>query len=163
MDFRKEITFAADADSVYALLGEERFRREVAERAGATSIEVAEEQSAAGRTSMVQTSQPADFLPGAARRVLGDELRVRQVETWRTPTEADLEVTIPGQPGQIRGTVTLREEGGRTIQVVDAVAKAKIPLVGGKIEAVICRALGSVLKLQEQVAAERLGSGAASG
>ena len=57
----------------------------------------------------------------------------------------------------------LSERDGRTTQLVDAEAKARIPLVGGKIEAVICRALGSVLKLQEQVAAERLGSGPPSG
>lgn len=157
MHFEKEIAFDADAEGVYALLTDEGFQREVAERAGATSIEIDEQESAAGLVCTVETRQPSDVLPGAARRVLGDELRVRQVETWRSRTEADLEVTIPGQPGRIRGTVVLRERGGRTVQVVDAEAKAKIPLVGGKIEQVICRALGSVLKLQGQVAAERLG------
>jgi hypothetical protein len=68
-----------------------------------------------------------------------------------------MRVTIPGKPGRVTGTVRLREDGAETVQTVDAEVKVSIPLVGGKVEKIICSALGHVLTVQQRVGADWLG------
>lgn len=156
--FMKEIVFDGDHERVYGLLTDREFRIEVAKRAGATSVEATGEQTAAGMVETVETRQPAEGLPSAAQKLLGGELHVRQVETWRSDREADMDVSVPGKPGHIKGTIRLEERGESTVQIVEAEAVAHIPIIGGKVEQVICRVLGHLLKLQGTVAHERLGT-----
>lgn len=156
MHFHKELLFNGTPEEVHAVLADERFRRAVAERAGSTQVDVTSEQTEEGLVATVCSRQPAPDLPGPMASLLGDELRVDQKETWFSHDHADLEVTVHGKPGHIKGTVRLEPRGEQTAQIIDAEVKARIPLIGGKVEGVICRVLGSIQKLQCEVANEML-------
>jgi hypothetical protein len=156
MHFRKELLFNGSPEQVYAVLSDESFRRKVAERAGSTQTDITTEQTPEGLVATICSRQPAPDLPGPMAGLLGSELRVDQKETWISNDQAELEVTIHGKPGHIKGMVWLEPRGGQTAQILDAEVHARIPLIGGKVEKVICRVLGSIQKLQCEVANEIL-------
>lgn len=156
MHFRKELLFNGTPEEVYAVLADEKFRHAVARRAGSTEVEITTEQTEEGLVSTVCSRQPAPDLPGPMASLLGSELRVDQQEIWVSHDHAKLEVTVHGKPGHIKGTVRLEPRGDQTAQIIDAEVKARIPLIGGKVEGVTCRVLGSIQKLQCEVANEML-------
>lgn len=157
MRFYKEFQLEGSVDEVYAVLSDEGFRREVAHQAGATSYDASvRPRSGGGMDAVMDTESPTQGLPSAAIKVIGDTLRIHQVERWSSSTDAALEVSMPGKPGSVKGTIVLSPEGAGSRMTVDADVKVKIPLVGGTVEKVIGRAVGSVLKLQGRMANERL-------
>ncbi|MEI2701901.1 MAG: DUF2505 domain-containing protein [Baekduia sp.] len=156
MRFHKEIVFPGRLDDVAELLADEKFRRAVAERAGAHDVDATRTEEDGVVVATVDSRQPADGLPGVAKKFIGSELHIRQVERWTSHDHADLDVTVPGTPLHVRGTVTLEQRGAETVQAVDAEIKVRVPLIGGQIETMIGRVLGHVLKLQAVVGAEHL-------
>ena len=157
MKFLKEIRFPADRDTVFAMLADPAFREEVAREAGADTWDIDVTEVGDGIRATVDTSQSTQGLPSAAVKILGSSFDIAQEENWSSPTEGTLGVTIPGKPGSVKGTVSLREDGAETVQTVDAEIKVSIPLIGGKVEKIIGSALGSVLKTQQSVGADWLG------
>jgi len=159
MDFHKEIEFHGPLDEVFALFCDSGFREQVAAQAGADSWEIDLESTPDGRTTATMiTRRSADELPGAARKIIGKQLTINQVEKWSSSAGGTLEVTIPGAPGHIKGTVALTERDGVTVQTVDADIKVRVPLVGKQFEKLIGQILGNILKLQGRVANESLSS-----
>lgn len=156
MKFHKEIRFTGDLETVFAMLADKAFREKVAETAGADTWQVTVEERGAGAHAVVDTSQSTAGFPGPAVKVLGSHFDIHQEEEWTSPTEGTMLVTIPGKPGSVHGTVTLRQVGSEVVQTVDADIKVGIPLVGGKIEKLIGSAVGSVLRTQESVGADWL-------
>lgn len=153
MKFSHEIRYAAGADDVYAMLAEPAFREEVCVAGGALSQNVQVTPSAGGMTVLVDQTMPADGIPSFATKFVGDKIQVEQKETWTSPTEAALEVTIPGKPGHMRGTITLVESDGETVEMVTGDIKVSIPLVGGKLEGLIGDLLRSALRSEGKVGA----------
>ena len=100
---------------------------------------------------LIDQTLPADGIPAFATKIVGDKIQVVQKETWTSPTRAALEVTIPGKPGHLRGTITLAENGGTTVETVSGDIKVSIPLVGGKLEALIGDLLASALRTEGKV------------
>ncbi len=159
MKFSHEIRYAAGADDVYAMLGEQSFREQVCEASGALEHTVQVTPSAAGMDAVVDRTMPAEGLPSFATKFVGDRIEVVQKETWTSPTEATLEVSIPGKPGHLRGTVTLTESGGETVETVAGELKVSIPLVGGKLESLIAGLLRDALRAEERVGRSWLNGG----
>jgi hypothetical protein len=153
MKFSHEIRYAAGADDVYAMLAEPAFREQVCEAGGALSQTVQVTPSAGGMTVLVDQTMPNDGIPSFATKFVGDQIKVEQKETWTSPTEAALEVTIPGKPGHMRGTITLVESGSETVETVVGDIKVSIPLVGGKLEGLIGDLLRSALRSEGKVGA----------
>jgi len=153
------LTYAAPPDQVAALLRDPAFREEVTrgQRAVRASVTVAGDAAAPKVT--VDSTQAADKVPGFAKKFVGDEIRIVQEETWRSAHAADVAITIPGKPGEVTGTTRLdaADGGAGTTQVVDLSVAVRIPLVGGKIEGLIGDMLTKALRVQERVAAQRLG------
>jgi hypothetical protein len=67
-----------------------------------------------------------------------------------------VEVVIPGKPGQMTGTISLRESGGTTTETVQMDVKVNIPLVGGKIESLIADLLRKALRAENAVGRDYL-------
>ena len=99
-----------------------------------------------------------DDLVERARDVVGDEIEIVQEETWSGPENGELVLTIPGKPGEGRGTATLTESNGRTVEAVDLTVKVSIPLVGGKLEGLISDLIIKALKAENAVGREWLAS-----
>src|SRR5690606_3381312 len=103
-----------------------------------------------GNRVTVDQRQDADNIPSFAKKFVGAELRIVQAEEWATPTHGDIHVTIPGKPGDIRGTADVRQDGDRVVETVVLDVEVKIPLVGGKIAGLIGDKLKRTLEVEER-------------
>jgi uncharacterized protein YndB with AHSA1/START domain len=155
-----DLTYDAPASAVYAMLTDASFREEVCVRSGVLRQHVTVEPAAGdlttGATVRIQQWQSADGIPSFAKKLVGDEIEIIQEETWTSPTECDVKVTIPGKPGEMAGTVRLREDGGRTTEHVELTITVRIPLVAGKIESLVADMLLKSLKVENTVGREYL-------
>jgi hypothetical protein len=151
MHFRSELRYAGDADEVYAMLAAPDFRDQVCVAARTIRHDVEITPDGDGMTVVVDQVQPADGIPSFAQKIVGHEIHVQQREHWTSPTRATLEVTIPGKPGHLRGTISLTEVDGKTVETVDAEVKVNIPMVGGKLEKLIAELLEAALRSEERV------------
>ena len=141
----------ATAEQVYTMLSDPDFRDAVCEFQRFPKRNVSITPSGAGMKVKVDQYRPAHEVPSFARRLVGDEINIVQEESWSSPTQAELHVTIPGKPGDMLGTVTLTEVDGGVTEVVAVDVKASIPLVGGKIEGLIGDMLGKALRAENKV------------
>ncbi|MEP9363961.1 DUF2505 domain-containing protein [Nocardioides sp. CN2-186] len=143
-----EIEYDAPLARVVAMLADRGFREEVCTAQGGTPSEITLDGSGVGMTVVVDQVQPAEGIPGFAKKFVGDEINIVQREEWSTDDRADLHVTIPGKPGAMTGSITLVESGGTTTETVDVEIKVNIPLVGGKIESLIGDMLRAALRTE---------------
>ena len=104
-----------------------------------------------GNQVSVDQTQSSDRVPGFAKKLVGDEIRILQEESWGSPTRGDITVTIPGKPGQISGTASVDENGSGVVERVVLEITVGIPLVGGKIESLVGDKLLSSLKAENEV------------
>lgn len=154
----QDLTYDAPASAVAAMLADPAFREEVVEAQHVLrhDVKVTGDPAAGSGTVMVEQVQSATGLPSFARKFVGDEIEIVQDETWTSPTGADLHVSIPGKPGQMAGTIRLRESGGTTTETVEMEIRVSIPLVGGKIESLIADLLRKALKVENAVGRQYL-------
>lgn len=148
----KHLAYDASAEEVAAMLADPAFREEVLTRQRVLRHSVSIE----GGHVLIEQVQTAEGLPSYARKLVGDEIRIVQEEHWTSPTTADVTVTIPGKPGDMTGSARLDEADGRTVQVIDLAVKVAIPLVGGKVEALVADMLGKAMDKEHQVGVEWL-------
>jgi hypothetical protein len=160
MRFRHEMRYDAPADRVYAMVTDEEFRERVcvAVRSVRHSVGVAHNGSDAsvGATVTVRQAHRVVNAPGFARRLVGDTLEIVQVETWADAGGGRLEVTTPGRPGHLRGTVTLSAVGAQTLQTVAGDLHVPVPLVGTRLEEIVAGLLGKAMDVEQRVGREWL-------
>jgi hypothetical protein len=150
------LEYAAPLADVAAMLADPAFREEVCtyQKVIRSTVEIDGDGDA--RTVVIDQVQPANGIPGFAKKFVGDEINIVQREEWSTAEAADLHVTIPGKPGEMSGTITLEESGGTTTETVDVRIKVSIPLVGGKIEDLIAGLLRKALVAENKVGRDYL-------
>jgi uncharacterized protein DUF2505 len=149
MRFEHVNSYDAPAGAVYAMLVDRGFREQVclAIKSPQSSVEVSGDV-----TVVIDQTQVVRNVPAFAAKLVGDRIDIHQVERWTSPTTADIEITIPGKPGQLRGTVTLTPSaGGGTDHVVAGDLKIGVPLVGGKLEGLIAGLLGKAMDKELEV------------
>lgn len=151
-----EISYDAPLDAVAAMLDDPAYRDEVIVAQGGSQNSVTFEQDGDTVVVVLDQVQPADGLPGFAKKFVGDEINIVQREEWTSADHAALHVTIPGKPGEMTGSVTLAESGGSTTYTVDVAIKVNIPLVGGKIESLIAEMLRKALVAEGKVGRDYL-------
>lgn len=150
------LEYDAPLADVAAMLADRAFREEVCAYQRVLRASVVIEVDGDARTVVVDQVQPAQGIPGFAKKFVGDEIVIVQREEWSSPDTADLHVTIPGKPGEMAGTITLVESGGTTTETVDVRIKVNIPLVGGRIEGLIADLLRKALKAEGVVGRDYL-------
>jgi hypothetical protein len=148
----KKLTYDAPTEAVSAMLDDVAFREAVLERQrvvrGSAEVD--------GDLVTVEQVRSADGIPSFARSFVGDEIVIVQKETWTSPTDADIELAIPGKPGAAVGSLTLAADGTGTTETVVLEVTVRIPLVGGKIESMITDLLSQALDVEHQVGTEWL-------
>ncbi|GAB3031319.1 hypothetical protein GCM10011376_24510 [Nocardioides flavus (ex Wang et al. 2016)] len=148
----KQMAYDAPAEAVVAMLDDVAFREEVLVRQkvvrGSASVD--------GDVVRIEQVRSGHDLPSFARKFAGDEIVVVQTETWTSPTSCDVEIAIPGKPGEAVGTIELVESGSTTVQVVDLDLSVRIPLVGGKIEGLVAGLFSDALDVEHRVGKEWL-------
>lgn len=145
-----EMAYDASQEQVLAMLADPAFREEVCDYQRVLRKTVTVERTASGMDVVVDQYQSVQGLPSFATKLVGDEVNIIQRESW-TGGHGDIQVTIPGKPGDMTGTADLVESGGTTTEKVDMTIKVGIPLVGGRIEGLISDLLLKALKAEHEV------------
>jgi hypothetical protein len=148
-----DLTYDAPLAEVAAMLADPAFREEVCDyqRVLRKTVTLTGDAEAGTLEVTIDQVQAADGIPSFARKFVGDEINIVQTERWSSPAEGDIQVTIPGKPGDMSGTARLRESGGTTTESVVMDIKVGIPLVGGKIEGLISDLLLKALRAENKV------------
>ncbi len=145
-----DLTYDAPLADVAAMLRDPAFREEVCDQQGVLRRTVEVEQTPSGARVRIDQVQTAQGIPSFATKIVGDEIQIVQTEAWTSDEHGDIVVEIPGKPGDMKGTATLRESGGTTTETVDLTVKVSIPLVGGKLEGLIADLLLKALKSENR-------------
>ena len=153
-----DLTYDAPMIEVGEMLMDTAFREQVCDAQLALRKTVTVGPDGGGMKVVVDMVQAAQGIPSFAKRFVGDEIQLVQTERWSDIENARVDVVIPGKPGQMTGTLTLRESGGTTTETVEMEVKVSIPLVGGKIEALIADLLRKALKVENAVGRKYLAS-----
>jgi hypothetical protein len=153
MKIRHQLQYDAAPDDVYAMLGDPAFRDRVCDAMDVVSRDISIEPRDGGMSVRIDMVQRTQGVPGFAKKVVGDETRIIQTETWTAGRGADLEVEIPGKPGHVRGRITLGPDGAGTVEAFAGEAKINIPLVGGKLEGLIERLFTRGMDTEQRVGA----------
>lgn len=151
-----ELTYDAPADAVYAMLTDPAFREEACQRMKVLRASATVEDGAAGTVVTIDQVQPAQGLPSFATKLVGDEIRIVQEETWTGGRHADVHVSIPGKPGEMVGTAVLEETDGSTVEKVELEIRVRIPLVAGKIEKLVADMLRKALRAENEAGRDYL-------
>jgi len=146
-------------EQVYAMLSRTDFREAVCEYQRYPRRTVTITPNGDGMDVRIDQHRPATEVPSFARKLVGYEINILQEEQWTSHTRMNLQVSIPGKPGTMAGTVVLREHDGGTIETVDVQVKVNIPLVGGKLETFIGDMLLRALKAENKVGLRWLAEG----
>ena len=145
--------YAASATEVQQMLTDAAFRERVCERQHALSHEVSVTGAGPDAEVLVRQTQAMTGAPAVASRLTGDTVSLEQREAWRSATTADLSISLPGKPVELRGgrlTLTDLPDGGCE-QVVSGDLKVKVPLVGGKLEAMLADVIRAAMRRQGEV------------
>ncbi len=132
MDITSRAEFAADPQTVYAMLTNEEYQRRLMDQSKPidSKIEVGTDEVTTTRTL------PA---PPEAARFTGPNIVVVEKLTWG-PATADgsrtgqITMTVPKQPVSMKGTVSLAPGGKGTVVDLKGDFKVNIPLLGKKME-----------------------------
>jgi len=147
-----DITYdGATPEQVYAMLATPEFRERVCEYQRYPKRFVTITPNGTGMTVKVDQYRPADEVPSFAKKLVGDEINIVQDEVWTSPTSASLEVTIPGKPGEMKGSIAIAPSPTGTVETVKVEVKVNIPLIGGKIESFIAEILVRALRAETKV------------
>ena len=130
-----DLSYDATLPTVHAMLTDPVFRERVCEAQGASTRSVT--VGGTPLTVHIERTQPTAGVPAVAKRFVSTEVTVEQHEVWSSEAAAVLDITTTGNLASIRGNTALAESAGRTTQTVHLSIKVPIPLVGGRLEALV--------------------------
>ena len=147
--------YEATPDTVWAMITDPAWREQVCAATGATSWDVAVDADASGGTVSVTRVLPAE-VPDAVRRIVGSSVTVTQTETWGAAAadgtrKGDVELQVKGQPATMKASSTLAPSADGTQLRMDGELKVRIPLVGGKVEKELAKAIRMALQKEQEV------------
>lgn len=155
MHLTVELTYAADADAVAAMLADESFVRWRAQRGPGGDVEQTDVTGspATGFSVVVRRTLPTDLIPAQVRPFVGDHLEVRQAEVWEAPVgdlrTGTIAVEIAGAPVRVTGTVRLEPlPDGGTRQVYDGEVRSTVPIFGAAVAEAAARAVRTTLEAE---------------
>lgn len=150
MEINTSVALPADPDTVFGLLTNRDFLTEVAHEAGASDVAIRVD-------GLSTTSERSLAVPESTQKFTGPSLRIVEERIWSAPRPdgsrtATLNLTVPGQPMTMPGTVTISRQGDTTRIDVRGTLKVNIPLVGKKIEKIAAPAIEDGVRAEERVA-----------
>lgn len=153
MRFRHEISYDAAPDAVFAMLADRTFREKVCEAQQVVSCDVVITPAGRGFTMVNSQVQNTAGLPAIAKKIAGDTTQAVVTERWDAPTSGTIEITAPGKPTNATGTITLTASGSGTTEVIELEIKVKVPLIGGRLEALMAESITSGYVTEETLGA----------
>lgn len=141
----------ATLEQVFAMLSDASFREQVCDAQHVLRHDVTTERQGDRLKVTIDQAHDASGIPGFARKFVGEEINIVQREDWLSPAKGDIEVVIPGKPGEMTGTAHLTEDPDGVTETVNLSVKVNIPLVGGKVEGLVADMLLKALRTEAKV------------
>jgi hypothetical protein len=161
MKIAKTLEYAADPTSVFAVLSDPAFQE--AKCAATAAIRYTANVASRSDRTVITTERvlPSDGLPDFAKNLIGDTLTVTETQDWG-PAAADgsregkVEMAVAGTPISLTGTLSLAADGTGSVERLDSELKAKLPLIGGKIEKAAAPPIEAAIAIEHRTAQEWL-------
>lgn len=155
--------YAATPHDVFAMLIDEDFQARKCVATGALSHSVSV-RAQGDRTVIVSNRElPTDGFPDFVKSLVGATLAVTETQDWG-PAGPDgarqgrLTVDIAGAPLDLAGTLSLAPAAQGSVETVDGDLKARIPLIGSKIERAAAPAIESAMRAERETGQAWLGT-----
>ncbi|MFD4181592.1 DUF2505 domain-containing protein [Rhodococcus sp. NPDC058514] len=142
-------------DQVHRALTSERYWRDRLTEVGGDGAELGHVVTGEGTIDVeMAQSIPAEHLPAIVSKIRPGDLIITRTETWGA-LDGDRAVgtfsaRVEGLPGAVTGTLTLAPEGTGSAITLDGQVEVKLPLIGGKIEAVIAEQVVELLDAEHE-------------
>ena len=153
MRIRATIEYAATPAEVFAMLTDQDFQTAKAKATGALDYDVSV-TSKGDRTVIVsKRTMPTSDFPDFVKGMVGERLPVTETHEWG-PAGADgsrkgeVTVAVGNLPVGLKGTLALGPGGEGTTQAVDGELKARIPIIGGKVEKAAAPAIEAAIDIE---------------
>lgn len=146
MQFQEFNRYPFPAHAVVQVFGNKNYFIQKYTGAGASSIEVLDEQHNDGKTR-IAVSRHVDIdvdVPAFARKFVPDTITVVQIDSWdQAALRGNLDIQFKGMPAVVKCDMTLTDddEGSCVLQLNFSV-KINVPLIGDKL----AKVLGADLK-----------------
>jgi len=142
---------------VRGLLADPGFRQAVCtfQQVADSSVNITE-YADGGMLVELHRTYDTSVLPTIAQSFVGPRIELVQQEEWSSLQQANVEVTIPGQPAQMRGTTALAQLGLDTTYTARLQVKVSIPLLGGRIEDMVATLIGDAFRAENKVGVQWL-------
>jgi hypothetical protein len=127
----------ATVDTVFGMFADPAFRKAVSEDQRVIDFSCDITPTGGGMKVRLEEAHGTDRIPSFAQKLVGNEIRFIREETWNSPSGADVQVVIPGKPGDMTGSTSLTQSGDGVVQQIELEVKVSIPLVGGKLEGLV--------------------------
>lgn len=151
MRFSHELSYDAPPEEVYAMLADPSFRERVSLAREVVSFDVTLTATGSGFTLVNDQVQPTAGLPSFAKKFAGETTKAIQREEWSSHSRGTLTIETPGKPASMKGTITLTGSDAGTVEQVDLEIKAKVPLIGGKLESLMADQVREGMNIEHQV------------
>ncbi|GAB3495732.1 DUF2505 domain-containing protein [Flexivirga lutea] len=161
MKIEETWSYAAPADRVFAMLLDPQFQEAKCAATGALSHSVKVEQQGSSDVIETRREMATDGLPDNVARIVGRTLQVIELQHWAAPTAdgsrtADLDVSLGGLPINFSGRIRMTPDGDTTTMHVLGDLRARIPLVGKKVETAAAPAIAGGVRIEAHTGQEYL-------
>jgi Protein of unknown function (DUF2505) len=160
---RYQSRYPLPAAKLYAVLVDRDYLRAKLDEVGGENAELVElTADPDGARITLRQGVSRDVIPGPIKRVLRGDLVIERTETWRRvdPGHYDGSVSarVKDAPGSIGGALSLVDtDGGSSSEYrLDGSAKVDVPLLGGRIEALVANQVVTLIEREAQFTADWL-------
>lgn len=141
-NFTGQTTYGVSADDVFSKHVDEAFATKKFTALGSKDVAVTTTRNGDEVTLHVKRKVDVD-VPGFARKVVQPTNTVELTEVWRPGGDGyvcEWEAETSPTPAKLHGSRTLTNDGTGCVDRTDGVAevKIKVPLIGGKLEELLC-------------------------
>lgn len=146
----QEIHYEATPDEVFEMLADPAFRAKVCEAQNVVSHDIEITENGDGFSLVNDQVQATEGLPSFAKKFTGDTTRAIQREEWQDRSSGSLVIDAPGKPSNIAGSISLASNGDGTVETVELDIKVKVPLIGGKLEALLKDTISQAIDIEAE-------------
>lgn len=161
MKIEETWSYDAPAEQVFQMLLDPAFQEAKCAATGALSHSVSITDQTARQVIETHREMAAEGLPENVARIVGKTLKIIEIQRWGQPAEdgsrtADVDVSLSGLPVNFAGHIQLTPDGDSTRMHVLGDLRARIPLVGKKVETASAPAFSGGVQIEAQTGREYL-------
>ena len=155
MEISTTFDYAATPQQVFAMLADTEFQNRKCIATGALSHSVSVSPQGDRTLIVNHRVMPTDGFPDFVKSMVGATLAVTETQDWGPPDpdgsrQGTITVDLGGAPLDLVGVLSLAPAGEGSLESIDANLKAKIPLIGGKIEKAAAPAIESAIRVERE-------------